>query len=317
VLEQKLAQIRFNTARVSVRSVFGDFDPLVDGELAAGERDSNRLITTTNTALSYSPRAYDSTSTLDSAIGKHTLHRKVTERVIGTHLYVDVPSLAHSDGGRPWVRSEERFLTKSPGANEGEPLAAIFAALSPALVVPPEPGEHGTFADLSEELSFAQSIHEITSLTPLTVDGQPVSGFIASIPVASLLARRVSPKQLPQLLAAARPDEQTVTLEVFIATSGVPVRTTVELGAGEEGTAIQEDLLALEVPVVLTPPPAAKTITQARLDKLENKRGPARKRRRAARASAAALTAVPTLLARDASRSAPPLRRSPCRDEWN
>ncbi len=268
-LEQKLAQIHFNTARVSVRSVLGDFDPVVGGELAAGGHDSNRLITTTSTALSYSPRALVSTSTLDSAVGKHTLHRKVTERVIGKSLYVDIPSLARSDGGRPWVRSEEHLVAKSHGANEGEPLAAVFAALSPALAPTPQPGEHGTFVGLAEDLATAQSIHEVASLTPLTVDGQPVTGFTASIPIASLLARQVPPKQLKQLLAAARPDEKTVALEVFIAPSGVPVRTTVELGAGEEGVGVQEDVLALEVPVTVAPPPADLTITQARLDKLE------------------------------------------------
>jgi hypothetical protein len=276
-LEQKMAQIRFNTARVSVRSVLGDFDPVVSGELAAGRHDSNRLITITSAALSYSPRALLSTSTLDSAIGKHTLHRKVTERVIGRSLYIYVPSLARSDGGRPWVHSAERFVAKPNRANEGEPLAAVFAALSPALAPIPQPGEHGTFIGLAEDLATAQSIHEIASLTPLTVDRQPVSGFTASISVAALLARYVSPKQLQQLLAAARPDEMTVALEVFIAPSGLPVRTTVELGAGEEGVGIQEDVLGLEVPVIVTPPPAAKTITQARLDKLESKRPATRK----------------------------------------
>jgi hypothetical protein len=278
VLQQKMAEIHFNTARVSVRTVLGDFNPVVGGELAVGGRDSNRLITTTSTALSYLPRAFASTSTLNSAFGQHTLHRKFTERLIGRSLFVDIPSLARTDGGRPWVRSEERFVAKPQGGGDGEPLAAVFAALSPALAPVPQPGAHGTFAGLSEDLSFAQSIHEVASLTPLTVDGQPVSGFTASIPVASLLAHQVSPKQLRQLLAAARPDEKTVALEVFIAPSGLPVRTTVELGAGEEGTAIQEDVLGLEVPVHVAPPPADRTITQARLDKLESKRPLERRR---------------------------------------
>jgi hypothetical protein len=284
-LEQKMAQLRFNTARVSVRSVLGNFDPVVGGELAAGGAGSNRLITTTSTALSYSPRAFASTSTLDGAFGKHMLHKKLRERLIGRSLYIDVPSLARSDGGRPWVRSEERFLAKPHDGGEGEPLAAVFAALSPALAPIPQPGDHGTFVGLSEELGAARSIHEVASLTPLMVDGQPVTGFTASIPVASLLVSRVSPKQLKQLLAAARPDEKTVALEVLIAPSGLPVRTTVELGAGEEGVAIQEDVLALEIPVLVVPPPADKTITQARLERLEGKCPPTRKRRRSARSS--------------------------------
>lgn len=284
-LQQKMALIHFNTARVSVRYVAGDFDPVVGGELAAGSAGSNRLITTTSTTLSYSPRALVSTSTLDGAFGKHKLHRKVTERLIGRSLYVDIPSLARSDGGRPWVRSEEQLIAKPESGGEGEPLTAVFGALSPALAAVPQPGASGTFAGLSEDLGAAQSVHEVASLTPLTIDGQPVTGFTASIPVASLLARQVSPEQLRRLLATAKPDEKTAVLEVFIAPSGLPVRTTVELGAGAEGVAVQEDVLALEVPVSVTPPPADRTITQAQLDRLESKRHPAHKTPRSARAS--------------------------------
>jgi hypothetical protein len=284
-LEQKMAQIRFNTARVSLRTVLGDFDPVAGGELAADGAVANRLITTTSALLSYSPRAFAATSTLDGAFGRRVLHREAKERLIGRSLYVDVPSLARSDGGRPWVRSEERRVAGADGGNEGEPLAAAFAALAPAVAIDPQPGESGNFVGLSEDLRAAQSIHEIASLTPLTVDGQPVSGFTASIPAASLLAHRVSPRQLRRLLATAKADEKIVALEVFIAPSGLPVRATLELGAGEEGVGIQEDVLGLEVPVVLAPPPADKTITQARLDRLKSRCPHACKRRRAAAAA--------------------------------
>jgi hypothetical protein len=288
-LQQKMAEIHFNTARVSIRSVLGDFNPVVRGELATGGAGSNRLITTTSTALSYSPRALTSTSTLDEVLGKHKLHRKFTERLISRSLYFDIPTLARTDGGRPWVRSEEHSVAKPHDSGEDEPLAVVFAALSPALATVPQPGAHGTFAGLSEDLAAAQSVHEISSLTPLTVDGEPVSGFTASIPIASLLAHWGSPERLRRLLATAKPDEKTVALEVFIAPSGLPVRTTTEFGAGEEGIAIQEDVLGLDVPVVVTPPPAALTITQARLDRLESKCPPKRKTSRSVRPSRAVL----------------------------
>ncbi len=271
-LQQKMALIHFNTAHVSVRSVFGDFTPVISGELAAGDRGSNRLITTTSTTLSYSPRALTATSTLDGAFGKHAIHRQVTERLIGRSLYVDIPALARSDGGRPWVRSEEQLTAKPQDGGEGEPLTAAFSALTPALATVPQPGASGTFAGLGADFRAAQSIHQIASLTPLTIDGQPVSGFTASIPVASLLAPHVSPQQLRRLLASAKPDEKTAALELFIAPSGLPVRTAVELGAGAEGVAIQEDVLGLEVPLHVAPPPADRTITQARLDRRESKR---------------------------------------------
>jgi hypothetical protein len=307
-LEQKMAQISFNTARISVRSVLGKVNPVVDGELAADGTDSGRLITTTSTTLSYSPRAALATSTLDAAVGRRSLHRKLSERLIGRALYLYAPSLARSDGGRPWVRSEERIAAKPHGAGEGEPLAAVLAALNPAAATVPQPGERGTFVGLSEDLAAAASVREIASPTPLTVDGQSVTGFTATVPIASLLARHVSPKLLRRLLATAKPDVRTVTLEVFIASSGLPVRTTVEFAAGREGAAgegvgVQEDVFALEVPVRVTPPPADRTIGEARLTALERRHRRA-KRKPKPPAMPVAAGLIPATLATGASTAA-------------
>jgi hypothetical protein len=68
-----------------------------------------------------------------------------------------------------------------------------------------------------------------------------------------------------------------VTLELYVAPNGLPVRTISILGGpGErpgssEGIASETDIPALEVPVHVHAPPARLTISEARLKPLERK----------------------------------------------
>lgn len=72
--------------------------------------------------------------------------------------------------------------------------------------------------------------------------------------------------------AAKKLGEAPVELELFIAPSGLPVRTITVLGSRSEGIGAEEDIRALEIPVVVRAPPARQTIGQAQLRKLERKR---------------------------------------------
>ena len=148
----------------------------------------------------------------------------------------------------------------APKANsDSEKLSAVFDSLSPTFagrVGSPA----GLFSKLIEELGEAQSIQEVG---PATVDAQQVTEFTASISLAKLL----SPKQL----ASVKLSETTVELELFIAPSGLPVRTISVLGGRSEGIGFEEDILALEIPVVVHAPPARETIGEAQLSRLEKK----------------------------------------------
>jgi hypothetical protein len=204
------------------------------------------------------------------------------------------PSVASYDGGRPWVRSKARPAPKSD--SDSAKLSAVFGSLSPTFAGGSPGSSAGLFSKLIEELGEAQGIQEVG---PATVDAQQVTEFTASISLAKLL----SPKQLEgitksndslgELLspigsakqreeakkrkeeAAAKLSEATVELELFISPSGLPVRTISILGARNEGIGVEEDILALEIPVVVNAPPARQTIDEAQLRKLERKhRGP-------------------------------------------
>jgi hypothetical protein len=63
-----------------------------------------------------------------------------------------------------------------------------------------------------------------------------------------------------------------VELELFIASSGLPVRTISVLGGRSEDIGVEEDILALEIPVHVHAPPARETIAEAQLSRLEHKR---------------------------------------------
>jgi hypothetical protein len=292
-LEQKMAQIRFNTARVAIRFGLGDLGPAVSGaELGTGATGLDSFLTSVTVAVRRSPPESISTSRSDGLklSAGHTLGGNTsTERMIGKTIYTYKPSVASYDGGRPWVRSKAKPAPE-PGSDSAK-LSAVFGSLSPTFAGSAG-SPAGLFSKLIEELGEAQSIQEVG---PATVDAQQVTEFTASISLAKLLSPKQlegitksnsslgellspigSPKQREEAKqhneeAAKKLSETTVELELFIAPSGLPVRTISVLGGRSEGIGVEEDILALEIPVVVHAPPARETIGEAQLDKLEKK----------------------------------------------
>ena len=291
-----MAQIRFHTARVAVRLALGELGPAVSGaELGTGATGLNSFLTSEVGEVRFSPPAsMFTTRTAGLKLpGGHTLGGSTSmERTIGNTIYTYKPSVASYDGGRPWVRSKSKPAPK-PGS-ESTKFAVVVDALSRTLAGDAKSSSTGQFSKLIEELGETRSIQEVG---PATVDGQQVTEFTASISLATLL----SPKQLETIAeptsslveavlspssapkqgeetkkhneeAAKKLSEAIVELELFIAPSGLPVRTISVLGGRSEGIGVEEDILALEVPVVVHAPPARKTIGEAQLHRLEKKR---------------------------------------------
>jgi hypothetical protein len=295
-LEQKMAQIRFNTARISGRLVVGEMGPAVSGaELGAGVMGSNTLVISTITAVRLSPSESVSTSKTEATQASgHTLGLGAggsQERTIGSTVYTYTPSVASFDGGRPWVRSSKP-VSKPGGESAG------FAGVSDSLSATASGSGAGNapvapFAKLIEDVNGALSVQEVG---PTTVDGQQTTEFI----VSSSLERVLSPKQLAALTKATHtlgtllspvesPKQHAetkqhseeaakklgltpVTLELFIAPNGLPVRTISVTGNRSAGIGAEEDILALEIPVVVHAPPARETIGEAQLHKLRARR---------------------------------------------
>lgn len=124
------------------------------------------------------------------------------------------------------------------------------------------------FAPLLADLKGALEISEIG---PANVDGQPTVEFLALLPSPNVLAGVHSRRK--QL----REHEPDLRLEVSFASNGLPVRT-ITTDPTPDSFTIQQDILALEVPVAVHAPPARETIDQARLAELERRRAKRRRR---------------------------------------
>jgi hypothetical protein len=173
------------------------------------------------------------------------------EITIGPTIYFYMPTIAPRDGGRPWVRLN-------------------FGALSTGISFPyhgqsteVNAGGKGTYAGLINLLATAIGAVRMTG--PVMVDGQQTTEF--TVPVEPLtLIRGLSPKEL----ASLRKHMPAETLDVFLAESGLPVRVIRSIDSGSNAISQTTDILALNIPIHVTRPAARRTISAARLNKLEN-----------------------------------------------
>ncbi|HXB63400.1 MAG TPA: hypothetical protein VNV42_00850 [Solirubrobacteraceae bacterium] len=272
-LEQKMAQIRFNTARISERLVFGEpGSPAGGAELGSAGNESKRqnLVTVVTGAIQLSPRAAVFTSKLEVSgeVSGHPLSGEAgaeTEtRTIGNAHYTYQPRAARFDGGRPWVRRKVEPVRKPHG--KVALFADAVAALAPTFTNTLTEAE-GPFAKLIDDFGEAVSVREGGSMI---LDGQQVTEFTATLSLSRLFAGKLTHREQREIVR--QPKRATIEIDAFIAASGLPVRTTGVFGARSDGIGIETDILGLEVPVAVQPPPADKTIAEAQLVKLERKR---------------------------------------------
>lgn len=251
-LEQKMAQIRFNTARVSERFVIGDLGSTTGGaDLGSGVGNGKSFVTAGVGSIRFAPSA-SLFKTHVEIPGEHvpkTLASTGQVRDIGKTTYTYTPTAASFDGGRPWVRSSHKPPPK-PGSKAAL-LVTVLDSLAPALAGP-SAGSAEPFATLVEYLGDAVNVSEGGSVT---VDGEQTTEFTASLSIIKTLAGKLSRTQLAKIEKESRrkPSEGIVELEVFIASDGLPVRTIGSSAERTEGLGIQDDILALEVPFVRDP----------------------------------------------------------------
>jgi hypothetical protein len=194
-------------------------------------------------------------------------------RVAAGSAYVYEPSIAKFDHGRPWV-------DLGPGAAKA-PLGGPGGALASGAGVT-------SFKALVSALAGARSIVE---LGPSIVDGQAVTGFRATVAASALEEPSTPVNTKPRGVfapvgvgASAKEPPGAAQLELFIAPSGLPVRTRIR--QREEGATVTalDDIYAVDFPLVVEPPPKSQTIAEAALRVLEQKRhakrSPARHRER-------------------------------------
>lgn len=179
-------------------------------------------------------------------------------RQIGEQIYLRTPLLTPpAAGGRRWISISpaERAQQQAPGkgSSSGSPFGT------------PEAPETG-FDKVAELIGEARSAMKVG---PATIDGQQTIEFKAKLDMRQRLRRLAA--SIPSLSSSARQKLQRAkaTLDLFIASSGVPVRTRIDVELGKTGIESSEDIVATEIPVLVTAPPASETISEAELKELQ------------------------------------------------
>jgi hypothetical protein len=269
-LEQQMAQLHFNSERfrIAVETSInaGAFDGMLGTsvpEVAPSGAGLSAPVAVTSSipALPEGVRIAfsgggEGVASISPPAGEFTIKEGKTltaSRLIGNTLYQYEPSALIVDRHRPWVSHREASSYQLLGGSS--PLAE--GAL---------PGSQGSFAGLIALLAKAQRI-EATGPNTLA-SGQRVSGFTAIISPADVI---VGPNGRKELQALTKYGIDSVVLEAFITPSGLPARIRVTLVSKLVSVAFGVEVLALEVPVAVKPPPARQTITAARLRRLESR----------------------------------------------
>jgi hypothetical protein len=186
---------------------------------------------------------------------------------VGKDTYFYLRALASKGHGRPWVKLGPGGLSELitvNGQHVKAPKATEPKIGEPALAEPPFEGLRGALVGSSE----------VRELGAGTVDGQPVTSFLAVLEPEQLKREHLASAARLELPAVQPP---TATLEVSLAQNGLPVRTVItEQGQGTV-IAVTLEIPAINFPLVIEPPPASQTITIQKLRKLERQ---ARKHRR-------------------------------------
>jgi hypothetical protein len=271
-LEQKMAQIRFNSERFRLAAEVsiseGAFAGLLSGAPSTTSSGSEANLfggsSQVRAVASDVPPVQEGAkitfsaggegiASLSPAAGEFEVKegKPITwERLVGGKLYEYQPSNPTSHPHRLWVSR------KVPASNE---LLGASSHLAEGAL----PGSQSSFLGLIALLSKAQRFE---SSGATTLAGQPVSGFTAILSPADLISGGNVEKELKGLTKSGL---TSASLEVLIAPSGLPVRVRLVLGGTLSSAAITVEVLGLEVPVNVQPPPPRQTITAARLRQIE------------------------------------------------
>ncbi|HEX3434782.1 MAG TPA: hypothetical protein VHT25_12065 [Solirubrobacteraceae bacterium] len=196
-----------------------------------------------------------STSPEEASITVTQLGKTISLRFVANTLYINDPTIAKHDGGRPWVKeSQSRSgglfgsstqLGGGSGSSGGGPRTSRFQT----------------------EIALLKASNDVRSLGASTIDGQAVTGFAGTADPKEIEQSALS-KSLREAVAKAH-IKPAATFEVFLAANGLPVRSHVVLRLGVIKLNVTQDVLAIDFPVATaTAPPAAETITSAELKKL-------------------------------------------------
>jgi hypothetical protein len=254
-LEQKMLALQISSERFSVTmSVSENPHPKGLGGVGPVFGRASAIVSSIFTAAGEVGFAPVRASFQVSFLGLH-----YNARLIGSTLYIEEPSLARIDGGRPWLELPDERLGEAIG---GGPSAEAEGGLEPA----------SGFGATVDTIARATSIQEVGASS---VSGQAANEFALVIPVERI--GKLSHRQLRALHKVFAPD---LDVQLFLAEDGLPLRERLVFTLRHRrGRLIeQSDVLAVDVPVQVQAPPAAETLTDAALKKLLSRRAKHRRK---------------------------------------
>lgn len=183
-----------------------------------------------------------------ASITQSVAGRTVRARLIGPTEYVKLPQLAVRDGGRPWLAVSLDQAGAAIGINLKQ-LVTEIANLDP-----------------SHNLRLLASARQFRSIGRAVIDGKQVYGFLGNFDAAhhagAGLSRALVAQLRAKLLALGAPSEVIAT---YVTGRGETVRVVTGLPTTSRGPITTvDDIGAINLPVRVTPPPAAQTIAYAK-----------------------------------------------------
>jgi hypothetical protein len=234
-LEQKMAQLRLNSERFSsvARGAI-----TVTNEANGKPEGPSKHISLNATELG---EASVSPAEGELFIDSRT---RPTLIAIGSTVYQHERPTKQSHSHRPWVRSrnpEESPATQLLPFYGGDPLEV-------------DAGGSGSFARLINLLSTAVGPVSADGLS--TVRGQGTTEFTATVEPLKLLRGYT----VEDLAPGHKP--LTETLHIFLTEAGLPIRVLTSIRSGEIKSDESMEIIAINVPLTVKPPPARETRTQ-------------------------------------------------------
>jgi hypothetical protein len=246
VLEQKMEQLRINSERFSQVSrgyVLGSPNSSSSGKPEHLIRTS--LDGTALGEVSVSP-----------AEGRLFLNGRRTPSLIAigstTYRYRGPGKRFH--GHRPWVRSQsphESPVMQLLSMHGGGPLEV-------------DAGGTGPFAGLLNLLSTA--VGPVSVDGPVSIQAQPTTEFTAAVE-PRLLIKDLTTEDI----ARFNTDAPIETLHIFLTQSGLPIRVLGVIQTQDLKATTAVEILAVNIPVHVGPPPAREIISLSRLQELASK----------------------------------------------
>ena len=159
----------------------------------------------------------------------------------GSKIWSYTPDVAKRDGGRPWIRIDGRSAAE---------LFPFHGGSAPGDEV--DAGGTGSYAGLVDLLATADG--NVSVLGQVTIGTRRTTELTAVVDPLALFKG-------PEI----KPERQR--LDVFVDESGLPLRVTLLTRVDRVSIVQTTSILGVNVPVSVTPPPAARTISASKLAK--------------------------------------------------